>query len=117
MTLPDDLDASPTLARFFGRDEHCAVGECSVDADGDGHGPDAFDAAGAWNFCCGSPVSWQICVLSLIMGVLVPAIAWLTQSALLLLLSLVAILGLVMTFWWRFDDRHAPKNGGLYQRH
>ena len=60
-------------------------------------------------FVAGVHVSWQICVLGLIMGLLVPAIAWLTQSALLLLLSLVAILGLVMTFWWRFGDRHAPK--------
>src|ERR1700730_10669603 len=60
-------------------------------------------------FVAGVHVSWQICVLGLIMGLLVPAIAWLTQSALLLLLSLVAILGLVMIFWWRFGDRHAPK--------
>jgi hypothetical protein len=60
-------------------------------------------------FVAGVHVSWQICVLGLIMGLLVPAIAWLTQSALLLLLSLVAILGLVMTFWWRFGDRPAPK--------
>ena len=52
-------------------------------------------------FVAGVHVSWQICVLDLIMGLLVPAIAWLTQSALLLLLSLVAILGLVMKFWWR----------------
>jgi hypothetical protein len=60
-------------------------------------------------FVAGVHVSWQICLLGLVMGLLVPAIAWLTQSALLLLLSLVAILGLVMTFWWRFGERRARK--------
>lgn len=60
-------------------------------------------------FVAGVHVSWQICVLGLIMGLLVPAIAWLTQSALMLLLSLVAIMGIVMTFWWRFSERRARK--------
>ena len=63
-------------------------------------------------FVAGVHVSWQICVLGLIMALLVPAIAWLTQSALLLLLGLVAILGIVMTFWWRVGDRHAPTAPG-----
>ena len=63
-------------------------------------------------FVAGVHVSWQICVLGLIMALLVPAIAWLTQSALLLLLSLVAILGIIMTFWWRLDDRRAAKAPG-----
>lgn len=60
-------------------------------------------------FVAGVHVSWQICVLGLIMALLVPAIAWLTQSSLLLLLSVVAILGLVMTFWWRFGERRGSK--------
>ena len=60
-------------------------------------------------FVAGVHVSWQICVLGLIMGLLVPAIAWLTQSALMLLLSVVAIMGIVMTFWWRFSERRARK--------
>jgi hypothetical protein len=63
-------------------------------------------------FVAGVHVSWQICVLGLVMGLLVPAIAWLTQSALMLLLSLVAIMGIVMTFWWRFSERRAPKEPG-----
>jgi hypothetical protein len=63
-------------------------------------------------FVAGVHVSWQICVLGLIMALLVPAIAWLTQSALLLLLGLVAILGIVMTFWWRVGDRQAPTAPG-----
>jgi hypothetical protein len=60
-------------------------------------------------FVAGVHISWQICALGLVMALLVPAIAWLTQSALLLLLILVAILGLVTTFWWRFGERHASK--------
>jgi hypothetical protein len=60
-------------------------------------------------FVAGVHVSWQICVLGLVMGLLVPAIAWLTQSALMLLLGLVAIMGIVMTFWWRFSERRTPK--------
>jgi hypothetical protein len=63
-------------------------------------------------FVAGVHVSWQICVLGLIMGLLVPAIAWLTQSALLLLLSLVAVMGIGMTFWWRLSDRHTSKVRG-----
>jgi len=60
-------------------------------------------------FVAGVHVSWQICVLGVIMGLLVPAIAWLTQSALLLVLILVALIGIAMTFWWRFSDRHTAK--------
>jgi hypothetical protein len=60
-------------------------------------------------FVAGVHVSWQICVLGIIMGLLVPAIAWLTQSALLLLLSLVAAIGIGMTLWWRLSDRHTSK--------
>lgn len=60
-------------------------------------------------FVAGVHVSWQICVLGIVMGLLVPAIAWLTQSALLLLLVLVALMGIGMTFWWRFSERHAAK--------
>jgi hypothetical protein len=63
-------------------------------------------------FVAGVHVSWQICILGLVMGLLVPAIAWLTQSALMLLLTLVAILGIVMTFWWRFSERRARKELG-----
>ncbi|MBO0732985.1 MAG: hypothetical protein J2P49_01415 [Methylocapsa sp.] len=60
-------------------------------------------------FVAGVHVSWQICVLGIIMGLMVPAIAWLTQSSLMLLLSLVAIMGIIMTFWWRMGERRARK--------
>jgi len=60
-------------------------------------------------FVAGVHISWQICVLGIFMGLLVPAIAWLTQSALLLLLVLAGLAGIGMTFWWRFSERHSAK--------
>jgi hypothetical protein len=61
-------------------------------------------------FVAGVYVSWQICVLGIIMGLLVPAIAWLTQSALLLLLSLAAVIGIGMT------PRSAPELAERWSR-
>ena len=52
-------------------------------------------------FVAGVHVSWQICVLGLIMALCVPAIAWLKQSALFLLLAVVLLIGLGITFWPR----------------
>jgi hypothetical protein len=60
-------------------------------------------------FVAGVHVSWQICALGIAMALFVPAIAWLTEASLLLVLSLVAIIGVGMTFWWRLSDRRASK--------
>jgi hypothetical protein len=49
-------------------------------------------------------LSLQICFLGVAMAVAVPAIAWLKQSALFLLLAAVLVIGLVMTFWPRRAD-------------
>jgi len=46
-------------------------------------------------------LSLQICFLGVAMAIAVPAIAWLKQSALFLLLAAVLVIGLVMTFWPR----------------
>jgi hypothetical protein len=46
-------------------------------------------------------LSLQICFLGIAMAVAVPAIAWLKQSVLFLLLAAVLVIGLVMTFWPR----------------
>ena len=46
-------------------------------------------------------LSLQICFLGLAMALSVPAIAWLKQSALFLLLAAVALIGLFVTFWPR----------------
>ncbi|HUB64055.1 MAG TPA: hypothetical protein VL996_06335 [Methylocella sp.] len=46
-------------------------------------------------------LSLQICFLGLAMALAVPAIAWLKQSALFLLLGAVLLAGLAVTFWPR----------------
>jgi hypothetical protein len=53
-------------------------------------------------------LSLQICFLGVAMAVAVPAIAWLKQSALFLLLAAVLVIGLVMTFWPRQQRPATP---------
>jgi hypothetical protein len=54
-------------------------------------------------------LSLQICFLGVATAVAVPAIAWLKQSVLFLLLAAVLVIGLVMTFWPRqAEERPAP---------
>ena len=57
-------------------------------------------------FVAGVHVSWHICVLGIIMALCVPGIAWLEESALLLVLGVVALIGIGMTFWWRLSGGH-----------
>jgi hypothetical protein len=57
-------------------------------------------------FVAGVHVSWQICFLGIIMALCVPAIAWLAESALLLVLGVVVVIGIGMTFRWRLSDGH-----------
>jgi hypothetical protein len=52
-------------------------------------------------FVAGVHVSWQICVLGIAMALAVPAIAWLTEYALFLVLGAAALIGIGMTFLWR----------------
>jgi hypothetical protein len=63
-------------------------------------------------FVAGVHVSWQICALGIAMALFVPAIAWLTEASLFLVLSLVALIGVGMTFWWRLSHRHTSKVTG-----
>jgi hypothetical protein len=44
--------------------------------------------------------AWQICVLGMVMGLAVPAIAWIERSALLLLLVVVALAVVGAALWW-----------------
>jgi hypothetical protein len=60
-------------------------------------------------FVAGVHVSWHICVLGIAMALFVPAIAWLQQSALFLILGGFGLVGLIMTFWWR----QGKKNNAL----
>jgi hypothetical protein len=48
-------------------------------------------------------LSWQVCLLGLIMALSIPAIAWIENSALLLLVGAVVILGITIAIWllWR----------------
>lgn len=47
-----------------------------------------------------------------IMALGVPAIAWLDQSALLVTLIAIAVIGLTAAFFWWRRDRDAPARGG-----
>lgn len=64
-------------------------------------------------FVAGVHISWQICALGVAMALFVPAIAWLQQSALFLVLAGAALAGVVMTFWWRQGDRRSRKAASL----
>ncbi len=54
-------------------------------------------------------VSWQICLLGLIMALGIPAIAWIENSALILILVLAALLGVFVVFWWYWHERRARR--------
>lgn len=52
-------------------------------------------------FLAGVQISWQICLLGVVMAILVPAIAWLKGSALFLVLAIAAGVGLGSMVWRR----------------
>jgi hypothetical protein len=54
-------------------------------------------------------LSWQVCLLGLIMALGIPAIAWVENSALLVVLVVAAILGIGAVFWWRWRPWSASK--------
>ena len=45
-------------------------------------------------------LSWQVCLLGLVMALCVPAIAWIEESALIMLLGAIVLVGVGMAFWW-----------------
>ena len=49
-------------------------------------------------------VSWQICLLGLIMAICVPAAAWIETSALIVVLIAIAALGIGVVLWWLWHD-------------
>ncbi|WP_245276400.1 hypothetical protein [Methylocapsa aurea] len=55
-------------------------------------------------------VSWQICVLGVTMALGVPAIAWIYNSALVLLFGFVVLVGIGLTFWWRLSGKRTEKS-------
>jgi hypothetical protein len=52
-------------------------------------------------------LSWQVCLLGLIMALGIPAIAWIENSALLVVLIAAAAIGVGAVLWWYWRQRSA----------
>jgi hypothetical protein len=52
-------------------------------------------------------LSWQTCALGAVMALGVPAVAWIEESALILLLAAFALVGVSGLFWWYEHRRTA----------
>ena len=52
-------------------------------------------------------LSWQVCLLGFIMALGIPAIAWIENSALIVVLIAGAIIGVGAVLWWHFHERRA----------
>lgn len=53
-------------------------------------------------------LSWQVCLLGLIMALSIPAIAWIENSALLVLLLVAVVLVVAGAIWWHWRARGRP---------
>ncbi len=49
-------------------------------------------------------LSWQVCLLGLIMALGIPAIAWIENSALIVVLIVGVIVGIGVVIWWHIHD-------------
>jgi hypothetical protein len=54
-------------------------------------------------------LSWQVCVLGLLMALGVPATAWIEESALIYVLITVTVLGIGAVLWWHFHERRSRR--------
>jgi hypothetical protein len=52
-------------------------------------------------------LSWQVCLLGIIMALGVPAIAWIENSALLAVLVVAAVVAVVAVLWWHWQQRRS----------
>ena len=50
-------------------------------------------------------LSWQVCLLGLLMALGIPAIAWIENTALFFVLVAAGVLGIVAVFWWHWRER------------
>jgi hypothetical protein len=50
-------------------------------------------------------LSWQVCLLGLIMALGIPAIAWIENSALIGVLIAGAVIGIGAVLWWHWHQR------------
>ena len=53
--------------------------------------------------------SWQIGLLGLIMALGIPAIAWIENSALLVVLIIGVVGGIIVVLWWHFREKRAGR--------
>jgi len=44
--------------------------------------------------------AWEICILGFVMALFVPAIAWIDEAALIVLLGAIVLVGVATAFWW-----------------
>ena len=58
-------------------------------------------------------LSWQVCLLGLIMALGIRVLAWVENSALFLLLISAAVLGFVAVVWWHWRERREPSRPRL----
>jgi len=64
-------------------------------------------------FTAGTHVlSWQVCLLGLIMALGIPAIAWIENSALILVLIAGAAVAIAAVLWWHFRERRRERRNG-----
>jgi len=54
-------------------------------------------------------LSWQVCLLGLIMAFGIPAIAWIENSALLFVLVAAVIVGIGVVVWWHLRQRRMSR--------
>jgi Flp pilus assembly protein TadB len=50
-------------------------------------------------------LSWQVCLLGVIMALGIPAIAWIENSALLVVLIVAGVVAVVAVLWWHWHQR------------
>ena len=50
-------------------------------------------------------LSWQVCLLGVIMALGIPAIAWIENSALMAVLIVAAVVAVVAVSWWHWHQR------------
>jgi hypothetical protein len=54
-------------------------------------------------------LSWQVCLLGLIMALGIPAIAWIENSALIFVLIGGVVIGVVVVIWWHVHELRARR--------
>ena len=101
-----DSYAVTALDRVPACDEHGVLGKRAEGFERHFDGFAVFTLLALGTFTAGVHIlSWQVCLLGLIMAFGIPAIAWIENSALLLVLVLAAIVGIGVVIWWHWHER------------